>query len=71
MDLFIKLELDESRCIPDRGARLVGLWPVNVFAWVEGHIAIDSENEGECTLCGLCLAVYPEGAVSVRRLYRE
>jgi NAD-dependent dihydropyrimidine dehydrogenase PreA subunit len=71
MGLFIKLEVDESRCTPDRGAKLVELCPVQVFAWVDGRIAIDAENEDECTLCGLCLAVYPEGAVNVRRLYRD
>lgn len=71
MGLFIRVEVDESRCMPDRGARLAGLCPVNVFSWVEERLVIDPENEDECTLCGLCLAVYPEGAVNVRRLYRE
>jgi NAD-dependent dihydropyrimidine dehydrogenase PreA subunit len=71
MGVFIKVEIDEAKCAPDGGARLIPICPVKVFSLVEGRVVTDPENEDECTLCGLCLNVYPEGAVTVRRLYRE
>ena len=71
MGIFIRVEIDEDLCAPDRGAGLVDICPVNIFTLVGGRIVSDPENEDECTLCGLCLGVYPEGAVTVRRLYRE
>jgi ferredoxin len=71
MGIFISVEVEPALCSPDGGAKLVNVCPVNVFELAEGQVVIDSENEDECTLCGLCLNVYPAGAVRVRRLYRE
>jgi ferredoxin len=71
MGTFIRVEINEELCAPDRGARLVELCPVNIFSQVGGRIVADPGNEDECTLCELCLQVYPKGAVIVRRLYRE
>jgi ferredoxin len=71
MGVFIQVEIDESLCGPDRGRRLVDVCPVSVFAWQDGRVVTDPENEDECTLCELCLNAYPAGAVTIRRLYRE
>jgi len=71
MGIFVKVEIDPTRCAPDGGAKLVNICPVNVFGLAEGKVVTDAENEDECTLCGLCLDAYPAGAVVVRRLYRE
>jgi ferredoxin len=71
MGIFIRVEVDEALCGPDRGRRLVDVCPVNVFAWQADRLVTDPDNEDECTLCELCLSVYPEGAVTIRRLYRE
>ena len=71
MGLFIKVEVDAAKCTPDGGAQLVEVCPVNVFSLAKGRVVTDPEAEDECTLCGLCLNLYPEGAVRVRRLYRE
>jgi NAD-dependent dihydropyrimidine dehydrogenase PreA subunit len=71
MGVFIRVEVDETRCGLDRGRRLVEVCPVNVFAWQDDRLVTDPENEDECTVCGLCLDLYPAGAVVVHRLYRE
>jgi len=71
MGIFIKVEVSPARCIPDGGAKLVNVCPVNVFSLVDGKVVTDPENEDECTLCGLCLDAYPAGGVVLRRLYRE
>ena len=71
MGIFIRVEVDETLPGPDRGRQLVDVCPVNVFAWQDDRLVTDPENEDECTLCGLCLDLYPPGAVTVRRLYRE
>jgi NAD-dependent dihydropyrimidine dehydrogenase PreA subunit len=69
--MFIKVEVDETRCIPDGGIKLVGVCPVKVFALEDGRVVTEPDNEDECTLCRLCLEMYPEGAVTIRRLYRD
>jgi len=71
MGIFIKVEIDPALCAPDGGRRLVSVCPVNVFVLDQERVVTDPENEDECTLCGLCLNLYPPGAVVVRRLYRE
>ena len=71
MGIFIKVEIDQSKCAPDGGAKLVDVCPVNVFSEGDGSVIADPENEDECTLCGLCLNIYSEQAVTIRRLYRE
>jgi NAD-dependent dihydropyrimidine dehydrogenase PreA subunit len=71
MGIFIRVEIDRTQCAPDDGAKLLRVCPVNVFSMVDGLVVTNLENEDECTLCGLCLKVYPEGAVIIRRLYRE
>ncbi|MGQ9600201.1 MAG: 4Fe-4S dicluster domain-containing protein [Anaerolineae bacterium] len=71
MGIFIQVEIDPVLCSPDRGRKLVSICPVNVFTLDQDRVITDPENEDECTLCGLCLNLYPPGAVTVRRLYRE
>jgi len=71
MGVFIRVEIAEGRCTPDLGRKLVDVCPVDVFVWTEGRVAMDPDNEDECTLCGLCLQAYPEGAVRILRLYAE
>lgn len=71
MGMFIRLELDEAKCTPDGGIKLVNVCPVKIFDLEQGRVTIEPDNEDECTLCGLCLEIYPKGAVTIRRLYRD
>lgn len=71
MGMFIKVEIDEAKCAPDSGARLVSICPVKVFSLQGGRVVTEPDNEDECTLCSLCLDAYPEGALTIRRLYRD
>lgn len=72
MGMFIKVEVDATKCGPDAGLRLVAVCPVRVFFVDDrGSVVTDPDNEDECTLCGLCLDLYPAGAVRIRRLYRD
>ena len=70
MGMFIAVEIDRARCAPDTGAGLVAICPVKIFVLKDGQVGVDSNNEDECTLCGLCQAAYPEG-IRIRRIYRD
>lgn len=71
MGMFIKVEIDEAKCTLDGGIKLVSVCPVKIFDLRNGRVVIEPDNEDECTLCGLCLEIYPKGAVTIRRLYRD
>jgi Fe-S-cluster-containing hydrogenase component 2 len=71
MGIFIRVEVDHARCRPEEARRLVGVCPVNIFVDSVRGVQVDPDMEDECTLCGLCLTVCSEGAVTIRRLYSE
>jgi len=50
----------------------VEVCPVNIFALgPQETLEVVEKNLDECTLCELCLAVAPPGAVKVKKLYGE
>lgn len=70
MGRFVEVKL--NRAAFNEGAlfeRVAAACPVDVFSFGRGELAVRSENEDECTLCGLCLLKGPPGGVRVRRLY--
>ena len=71
MGMFINVELDDEQFTLDGGIKLVNVCPVKIFDLEKGRVTIEPDNEDECTLCGLCLEIYPKGAVTIRRLYRD
>lgn len=71
MSLFITVEVDPAVA---RNAALVKqlaeVCPVNIFAQAaDAALQIVDKNLDECTLCELCLAAAPPGAVRVKKLY--
>jgi NAD-dependent dihydropyrimidine dehydrogenase PreA subunit len=68
--MFIRVEVDESVASDAAAAKqLAGICPVDIFVERDGGVTIVDVNLDECILCGLCLAVGPEGAVRVIKLY--
>ena len=67
--IFIGVEVDDV-VTGDEGlaAKLAEVCPVDIYRNANG-LKIVEENLDECVLCGLCLAVAPEGAVKVLKLY--
>jgi NAD-dependent dihydropyrimidine dehydrogenase PreA subunit len=70
MGLFIKVEIDLSTC---KGRKEIADWaqvcPVNIFAIEDNLPIVVAENEDECTLCMLCIEAFPEGAITIHKLY--
>jgi NAD-dependent dihydropyrimidine dehydrogenase PreA subunit len=73
MALFIDVEVDPAVARNVELARkLVEVCPVNIFALgPQETLEVVEKNLDECTLCELCLAVAPAGAVKVKKLYGE
>ena len=69
--LFIGVEVTPAAAAdPAVAAALAEVCPVDIYArGIDGTLEIAEKNVDECTLCGLCLAAAPAGAVTVRRLY--
>jgi len=69
--MFIRVEVDEPAASDgDVAKQLAGVCPVDIFAVAgDGGVDIVEKNLDECILCGLCLAVGPDGAVRVVKLY--
>ena len=72
MGEFIKVEIDLSKCAGRKEiAEWVQVCPVNIFK-MEDHLpAVIAENEDECTLCMLCVEAFPEGAITIHKLYES
>jgi Fe-S-cluster-containing hydrogenase component 2 len=69
MGLFIQISLDSTAIPPDLAMQLVQACPVNIFEAEQGHLIVSATEEDECTLCGLCLALAPQGAVKIYKTY--
>ena len=69
---FIDVEVDAAVAKDAAIAKkLAEVCPVAIFAQErDGSLRIVEDNLDECTLCDLCLAAAPQGAVRVRKLYR-
>lgn len=71
--IFIAVEVSD-RVASDStlAAKLTEACPVDIFAQTDGGgVEIVLENLDECVLCGLCLAVVPDGDLDVIKLYDE
>lgn len=70
--MFVRVEVDDS-LVNDAAAakQLVGVCPVDIFAEEAGRLALVEDNIDECILCGLCLDIGPQGAVSIYKLYEN
>lgn len=70
MGEFIKIEIDLSKCADTSNVnRWVQVCPVNIFMVVNNKPEVVEKNEDECTLCMLCIEAFPQGAVSINKLY--
>jgi NAD-dependent dihydropyrimidine dehydrogenase PreA subunit len=69
--LFIDVKVDPATASDaELGGKLVDCCPVDIFARSPtGALEIVEENLDECTLCELCLAAAPPGAVRIVKLY--
>jgi NAD-dependent dihydropyrimidine dehydrogenase PreA subunit len=70
MGEFIKVEIDLSKSadISD-AAKWVEGCPGSRFKIEDNQPVVVAENEDECTLCMLCIDAFPQGTVSIRKLY--
>ncbi len=70
MGEFIKVEIDLSKCADMfDAAKWVQVCPVNIFTVENNQLVVVEENEDECTLCMLCIEAFPQGAVTIHKLY--
>ena len=70
MGEFIKVNIDLSKCADiSKVAKWVEVCPVNIFKFEDSQAVVIEENEDECTLCMLCIDAFPEGTVTIRKLY--
>ncbi len=72
MGLFIELKIDRSKFASLEEMREVaGVCPVDALVAKEDGIAVDPENEDECTFCNLCIQRAPAGAIRVVKSYQD
>ena len=71
MGIFIEVTVQAEAFTPDSARELAALCPVDIFALEDGVLKVRAENEDECTLCNLCLDAAPQGAVQIRKLYKD
>ncbi len=70
MGEFIKVEIDLSKCTDMSDAtKWVRVCPVNIFTVENNQPVVVEENEDECTLCLLCIDAFPQGTVTIHKLY--
>jgi len=68
--IFINVEVSpEIASDAELARKLEEVCPVDIFAVVDGRVAIVEENLDECVLCELCLNASPPGTVKVIKLY--
>lgn len=69
MSMFIRVEILGDRCTGMACGKCLPVCPVRIFVADGASVAVDPEQEDECTLCDLCLQVCPEDAIVIHRLY--
>ena len=68
--IFIDVEVaDEVRDDTELARKLAEVCPVDIYAEVDGKVAVVDRNVDECVLGGLCLDAAPDGTVKVKKLY--
>ena len=71
MGTFIQIHIDDGRIDPATARALPLLCPVDIFALQDGRLLVQPDQEDECTLCELCLAAAPAGAIAIRKSYKD
>lgn len=71
LGVFIDIQIDEGRLPADIAATLVPLCPVEIFMLEDGRLIVRPDQVDECTLCELCLAIAPPGAITIRKKYKD
>jgi len=70
MGVFIRVTIDTQKCLgPEKSGECIAICPVNIFEAQGDRVAVQEENEDECTLCNLCIDKCPSSAISIRKLY--
>ena len=71
MGVFIQIDIDKSKVTPEIDQALVSVCPVDIFDLEHDQLVVRPEQEDECTLCELCLAIAPMGALTIRKTYKD
>ena len=69
MGVFIDITLDQDGAAPELRDAIARVCPVDIFVVRDGRLAVDGEEEDECTLCTLCLKLAPPGMIRIRKRY--
>lgn len=69
MGVFIQVEIVDAVLPEGLSQRLATLCPVDIFAVRDGRLAVQPDEEDECTLCALCLKAAPAGAIRIHKRY--
>lgn len=72
MGIFIKLEIDEERCLGVQACGFcIKVCPVKIFGQSDDRPVSIEDNEDECTLCALCLTECKPNAIRLVKLYES
>ena len=71
MGMFIEVSVRDPDFLETGEARkLVAACAVNIFEPAEGGVAVNRDQEDECTLCGRCLEI-AAGRLEIVKLYEK
>ena len=71
MGVFITIEVDQNQIQAEIAKQIVALCPVDIFVLENDRLAIQPDQEDECTLCELCLDVAVAGALTINKSYKN
>jgi len=71
MGIFIQISLDNNKLTLSVARQVAQLCPVDIFELVDGQLNVQPDQEDECTLCELCLAAAPAGAITIYKTYND
>ena len=71
MGTFIRISLEADAFDPALGRSVASACPVDIFEVREGRLVARPDQEDECTLCELCLALAPAGMLTIHKLYKD
>ena len=71
MGVFIVIDIYPEAIPLATAERIVSLCPVEIFTILDNRLGLQPEREDECTLCELCLNAAPDGALTIRKTYKE
>ena len=71
MGTFIQILIDDGKMDSATARALPPLCPVDIFSLQDGRLRVEPDQEDECTLCELCLAAAPAGAIAIHKAYLD